>query len=244
MTAWDMTHDRGWVNIPEIELALTTDNPEIANWNGGLTVTAFAPGFTGLVATWSEYFGHPEPIGADLSECVYEEGTAECNASMEVQCQVPSSEVTITGGWHSDILRSTKFQWNMTLGPLSTNFAGRQVTEETPLPSTGQDTCWLQGSQKDPFDKVTGSTWTVRSGNTWGPDSIGYSVVQVDFYRAQGRAPCSTRFTQQMLINCGSEKRKYKEHQVGADIGTSTEPGKVTLKSIRAGQTSPPKTWP
>jgi len=43
--------DRGWVNIPEIEVALSSDSPQIANWTSGLTVTAFEPGFTGLIAT-------------------------------------------------------------------------------------------------------------------------------------------------------------------------------------------------
>jgi len=236
--------DRGWVNIPQNEVALSSDSPQIADWSSGLTVTAFSPGFTWLNASWTEYFGHPEPVGPDLSECVFEEGTAECSGNMDVQCTVPTGETTSTSGWHTELLNITKFKWSATLTPFSTNFTGRTVTESTTLPPSGIDNCWFPGSEKDPFNSVTGSSWTVGSSNLYGPDSIGYSVAQVDYYMAQRRVPCGTRFTQEMSINCPDGSNFYRSNEVGADILTSTTPGKVTLKSWRDGHGSPTKTWP
>jgi hypothetical protein len=71
----------------ELGVFLSSSNPAVADWTlgGSFEVTALAPGDIGLFASWQEYFGHPEPIGPDLSECVFEEGTAECGASMVVQ---------------------------------------------------------------------------------------------------------------------------------------------------------------
>jgi hypothetical protein len=77
-------NDKGWHGIFS-NYSLSSSNPGVADWNfaNPLTATAFAPGQTWLGATWQQFFGHPEPIGDGLSECIIGEGGAEANCEVQ-----------------------------------------------------------------------------------------------------------------------------------------------------------------
>jgi hypothetical protein len=158
----------------------------------------------------------------------------------EVQCSIPTGEGTTHDGW--DFL-GTKIKWFGTPFPITGNWAGRKIYEETELPENpNADTCWFQGSDHPKFNKVTNTPdqfWTVNSSGQWGPDVIGYSRDQVVYYRGINppRVPCRTRFGQKMFINCPNGKVNYAISTIGADIGATT------VSSTRGGITET-HNWP
>jgi len=109
---------------------------------------------------------------------------------------MPDGEITQSGGWYNG---GTTHVWNQTLTG-GGNYEGRQVVEWNA--GGGPDYCWYPGSQIDYADHVTGGQWTVQSGNTWGPDVVGWLPVAVGYYRNHGRSPCDTTMIQDMRIDC------------------------------------------
>lgn len=125
----------------------------------------------------------------------------------------PTGETTTSNGWGAGNLR-TVHKWKQSLTPNAASFKGRSVTERDPG-GGGPDTCWWPGSAFAKFTAITGGTWAVGSvadghlKNEWGDDHVGWFKTAVDYYRAQGRAPCQTQFPQDMHINGAGDPRYH-----------------------------------
>ena len=153
---------------------------------------------------------------------------------------LPQSETTAFQGWAKSISQATMGEWQQTIALQSVAYKGVTVQESNPG-GGGPDTCWFSGSKYTPFNSITGGTWTVKKGNIWGFDYVGYFQGPVTYYRAKGRAPCGTKFPQQMQIKYATGDPKFYNYGtvniLGGKIGTKT------VTSIRAGQ-SKTETWP
>ena len=210
----------------------STADPSIATVNSFGTVTAQnQPGTTSVTASWTAY---TYQWNANNEYCDQFNMTGDGIASFTTQCSIPTEEATMSTGW--DTIAGSKHKWVQRLLPINVSFAGRRIYERSnPNNPSTLDTCHFPNSRFDPFTQVTNlpnEYWTVAQGtNEWGPDKIGYSPEMVLYYRGEGKAPCGTRFTQVMYINCGNQLEFYSLDQIGADIGTTT------VSSTRAGQT-------
>jgi len=149
---------------------------------------------------------------------------------------LPQSETTAFKGWSG----STVGEWQQTIALKTVTYTGVTVQESNPG-GGGPDTCWFAGSTYAPFTAITGGTWTVAAGNTWGFDYVGWFSGAVTYYRAQGRAPCGTTFPQQMQIQFATGDPTFYNYgavnTLGGNIGTKT------VTSIRAGKSKTEK-WP
>lgn len=83
-------------------------------------------------------------------------------------------------------------RWRQTLHPPADDptfdFSGETV-QESDAPGPHSDTCWFDKSAFGKRDTITGGTWTVKAGNVWEFDSVGWLVRPqesdaVDYYRA------------------------------------------------------------
>ena len=222
-----------WYNISSSQVTFSSDNSGVATIASSGLATAVAPGTTNLrgsFETMGIWYSNPNEGG-----CVLQPVTTNCSAVCEVaDCSKPTGETTMSTEW-DNIVGSTH-KWVQRLLPFDTSFAGRVVFESDPG-GGGPDTCWFEGSERPKFTAVTGGTWTVAQGtNEWGPDKVGWSPASVTYYRAQGRAPCSTKFMQTMVIKCPNDpqdllRRPYVTQELGAAIGATT------VSSTRAGLT-------
>ena len=148
--------------------------------------------------------------------------------------------------------------WNQTLaGTLSpSEFEGRGVYEYSQ--GVGVDSCWFTTSKYPPFNSITtpGFLWYVSSKNGWGADWIGYSKLQVEYYRAKNRVPCGTSFTQIMVIDAaydpdntpayGSYLDENGDIFYGVPYETNTLGGNIAAaeaQSIRNSQQSTNTSW-
>jgi hypothetical protein len=163
-------------------------------------------------------------------------------------CDVPSGSPPETavqsGAWDAV---GGGAPWIQTLNPDTTNFAGHLVTEEDP--TGGSDGCYIVGDTVDELSAITGGLWSVHSSNQWGvgtgndgPDYVGYSKGQVDYYRNVYRYPCGTRFQQRMKINCSDPNpdgswSTYKLNGLGSDIDSTY------VSSIKNGSTAYNFSW-
>ncbi len=233
---WLTQYDADW----------SSNNESVASVSVGLA-QANAPGTATIKAEWYAdhyHFVSDDPPGAGGIEPIG--GTGSCELSnlrdhlsatatfTVVQCATPSGESTSGVGW--DTLDPTLHNYEQTLAPSGTSFVGRTVTEQDPG-GGGPDTCHFTDAAWDPYDKVTGGTWTVITGNKWHNDSVGYHSGAVSYYRNNGRAPCGTTYQQKMVISCSSGPILYVTNTLSAEI-TGT-----TVSSTRAGDTAI-KTWP
>jgi len=153
---------------------------------------------------------------------------------------LPPSETTAFKGWATSMSEPTIGQWRQTIGPKTIAYAAVTVQESDPG-GGGPDTCWFSGSKFAPFTAITGGTWVVQAGNTWGYDYVGWLKAAVMYYRNKGRAPCGTTFPQQMQVQFATGDTTFYNYlgvnTLGGNIGTTT------VTSIRAGK-SQTKTWP
>ncbi|MFN7947560.1 MAG: hypothetical protein U0Z53_19580 [Blastocatellia bacterium] len=210
-------------------ISFGSDNSGVATINSSGFSTATGAGATLFHATWNVDYWYLENI--ETGFCNSTPDTADCTASCTVECLIPTSESTVPVGW--DDIAGSKHKFIQRLLPATTSFAGRRVYEQDPG-GGGPDTCWFPGSERAKFEAVTNDPsqyWTVAQGtNQWGPDVIGWSPAAVTYYRAQGRAPCSTSFRQRMVINCGNTLTQYIIQDLAAAINSTT------VMSYRAGQ--------
>ena len=137
-----------------------------------------------------------------------------------MQCTQPTGESSTFGGWDDEDGKPTIAKWNQTLLPTSTNLAGRFVTETDP--GGGSDGCHFPNSEIDEVTAVNGTTWSVTSGNHWGPDGNGLFPSAVSYYQSHNRAPCTITIPQQMYISCGLNPINYVTHTLTYTIGTQT----------------------
>ena len=151
---------------------------------------------------------------------------------VQVACPTPTGETTAFAGW-----ADSTGKWTQTLSPTATNFVGRVVTEEDPG-NGGPDNCWFAGSAIPPITAITGGQWTVTTGNKWEFDFVGMGSTAVNYYRAQGRDPCSVTVPQRMVIdNCSTGTVTYRTNTLGYVIDATT------VSSIRDGQVAT-RNWP
>jgi hypothetical protein len=171
---------------------------------------------------------------------------------------VPTSETTViptAAQWDT----AHGAPWNQTLVPNSPSgeFEGRGAYEYPPI-GPGNDSCWFQGSAVPIFDAVTtpGFGWLVTSKNTWGTDFIGWNLAAVQYYRGKKRAPCSSTWQQQMVIdaafspnnpsNYGPYTDQYGNLFYGVPYETNTIRADITattVTSVRNGKVSANKVW-
>ncbi len=156
------------------------------------------------------------------------------STSMTVTVMLPTGETTASNGWDTGDGETTH-RWTQTLTPSTVDFSGIDVKESDP--GGGTDGCHFVGSAFARFDSITGGTWPVRAGNVWGDDFVGWFVPAVNYYRLQGRAPCTASFPQDMNVITPTGDLKYRTNQLSGTIGVTT------VGSSRDGQTAT-KTWP
>lgn len=212
-----------WLN------SLWTDNTSIATIQDSSQLYGAGPGGTYVNGTFDQTTWWND--GMDCYPSYYNAGD---NAPVDVQCPTPTGESTAAIGWKT--ANPTIHEWEQTLQPSTTNFAGRWVVEFDPG-GGGPDTCHFTNSQFDEFKSISAGSWQVESGNKWKPDGVGWNSNAVTYYRAQGRAPCGTTFSQQMKIDCGTGATPYITNTLACSF-TAT-----TVTSTRAGQTVT-RNWP
>lgn len=157
-------------------------------------------------------------------------GDGSCMSFNSTACPIPASETTTFSAWGVGN-SATLGLWNQNLRPATADFTGRRVTEQNPG-GGGPDSCWFQGSAIAPFIAITSGSWIVGGNNLWGADEVGWLASAVNYYRTQGRAPCSTQFPQRMVINCPHPLNlpTYQNNMLGGGIGVTT------VTTNRAGQ--------
>ena len=174
---------------------------------------------------------HP-PLGVD--GIVGTNTWGELHATAPGDHGLPLGETTNSNGWGTGT-NATVHRWRQQLQPTATSFRNCRVTEADP--GGGADGCHFPGSAFAPFNAVTGGTWTVDANNRWGDDWVGWFGNAVTYYRNQGRAPCSTSFSQSMRVVRPSGNVEYVSDTLVSTIGTTT------VSSTRAGQTAI-RAWP
>lgn len=148
---------------------------------------------------------------------------------------LPAGETTTTHGWAGGGVH----RWRQRLTPFATSFgsttAGRCRVREADG-GGGADTCHFAGSAFAPFTAITGGTWDVDGTNHWGDDFVGWFAPAVNYYRAQGRAPCFASFTQSMRVVRPAGDVEYRRNVLRSDIGvadvTSTRDGQAANRAF------------
>ncbi len=153
---------------------------------------------------------------------------------------LPKAEKTSFKGWATPVSQPTTGQWQQTIPPATITYAGVTVQESNPG-GGGPDTCWFAGSIYAPFTSITGGTWTVMAGNTWGFDYVGWFKAPVRYYRKHGRAPCGTTFPQQMQMQFATGDVTFYNYAGVNTLGGSFDA--TTVSSTRAGHTKT-RIWP
>jgi len=149
--------------------------------------------------------------------------------------------------------------WTQTFAPNSPSgeFEERAVYEF--VGGTGSDSCWFSGSAYQPFTSISkpGLGWFVTNKNTWGPDFIGWKLAAVQYYRTKKKAPCGTRFYQQVVIDAayspnnptsysGPYTSSNGETFYGVPFETNTLGGDIaatSVTSVRNGQVTTNTDW-
>lgn len=200
----------------------------------GTLVSGACPGtiftFGTIFYTWT---AHNNKSATDSFSATYTSPsfTVPTPFSVSVPVVRPDHETTIFTGWH----RKGPGNWKQTLYPPASDpgfdFSGEQVTEKDA--GGAADSCWFSGSIVKKTTGLFGGSWPVTSGNTWGPDSVGFTTAAIDYYRKQGRAPCAATVLQQMTIQSPADR---KPAQYGAVNTLQGLIGKKSITSIRAGK--------
>ena len=179
----------------------------------------------------------PWPVPASYSfkvSCTFIDPNEQYNESEThgVACPVPKGEAVqlddtkdktghLLFGW--DPNDPTLLDFKQTLYPNASTFAGAQVRETNAPSPMPKDTCHFPGSAVPDARTtgVTGSSWTVQSDGTWGPDQVGwpdrpninYSFGAVQYYRIKHKnigLPCYSEVYQQMqFMSCSSGPVNY-----------------------------------
>lgn len=154
-------------------------------------------------------------------------------------CIVPTTEVTMSGGWNSQWPTSHDFAGQ--LKPDIANFVGARVAEFQP--HAGNDGCYVPGLMPESFRfQLTGGDWFVGTGNVWQWDTVGFepnALTQIRSIRAQNGLPmpCHITVPQEMIVASCPNAPSYAVHNLTITIGLND----VTVG--RAG-VSITRTWP
>ncbi|MFC3692794.1 hypothetical protein ACFOWB_11295 [Chenggangzhangella methanolivorans] len=153
---------------------------------------------------------------------------------LKVKLVKPTSEASEFTRWFEDGLGL----WQQKLAAAADKdlkWSGTSVKETSPRPEKKtNDTCWCAGSTILPFYEISGGEWTVdEDTGEWGPDGVGWNTDAIDYYREKRRAPCGTRFRQQMqfmVVDTHPDWENYGKMNV---LGGSFD--NRTMTSLRAG---------
>jgi len=172
-------------------------------------------------------------------------------------CEIPSGESTAFNAWwkaHPFDMPGTDTigGWKQTLLPSSVNFGGRTVQEQdgNTVSNPGTDSCWRVQDRAlglTPATQITGGEWAIYEDNSWGDDLVGWVASAVNYYRQQGRVPCSSSVTQNMAISCNdidgalSAITSFEIYRPGVQLGMDLEDTRIT--SRRGGQAET-RVWP
>jgi hypothetical protein len=136
---------------------------------------------------------------------------------------LPDGESSEFTGWVDDTIG--RFYGH--LSPANGDYANTTVREHDP--GGGWDACWFPESEVLKFDKVTAPDWRWPvSGNSYGPDYVGWFANAVLYYRAYDRAPCAAEFPQEMIMQVpgtnvlGPFEFSYKVNWLAAEITQHT----------------------
>jgi hypothetical protein len=221
-----------WFPAPISETNYDSLNPNIVSFDSYTQVTALAGGTATLTASWPVYwFGRVCPNPNEECVCNAMPTTATAGAGVSVQCIYPTGETLAATGWADEFGWPTAQKWMMTLTPTTTNFAGRFVYETDP--GGGSDGCHFPGSILDPepscCDNTMPSTWTVESGNRWGPDFVGWLPSAVNYYQLERvtrglTMPCRATWPQRMNMTCGTlgASSNYVDNILYGEIDVTT----------------------
>lgn len=207
----------------------TSTDPSVASCNSSGFTTAISPGTAHLGASWTVLFWDFDYLSGGCTRYLE---NANPDATCDVQCLLPTGETSNSGGWDSSM--PTIHRWNQTLTG-SGNFVGRDIAESEG--TGGSDNCDWPDSEI-PKAHLTGLALTVTTGNNWGPDLVGYSPTAINYYRANGRAPCQAIVPQDMYISCPDMLHKYTSGNLVYGI-TATQ---ISIKRHSAATQT--KTWP
>jgi hypothetical protein len=220
-------------------LQYSSSNSNVITVSGN-TATLVGAGTAQVTASWDALTMTTHCFFSAEGDCVDATCTSRTvnnpivDDPVDSQCRTPAGETTSPVGWDSN--DPTVHKWDQTLAPTGTSFVGRTVLEQDPG-GGGPDTCHFSGSSFPPATSISSGNWTVSSGNHWGSDYVGWHSGAVTYYRAQGRAPCSTTFQQRMVIDCSTGPITYITNTLGGDINSTT------VVSRRAGSMAI-RTWP
>lgn len=153
---------------------------------------------------------------------------------VKVPVVYPDKEKTEFAGWRRDgygkwqgtLIKSSdpKFDWSL-----------NGVRETDPgFADPAADTCWCEGSIYDQFYKISGGDWDVTETGLWQFDNIGYGKEITAYYRKKRRAPCGTKFRQQMQFEATPVSSDWVDYgPVNTLVASMTY---STITSGRAGQ--------
>jgi hypothetical protein len=158
---------------------------------------------------------------------------APLNSMPQVPIVRPVGETTAAAGWDS----AGSGLWKQTLHPPADDpkfdFSFDLVQESDPG-GGGPDTCWFSGSAFAPFTSITGGTWAPDSKDVWKYDHVGWFTTAITYYRSKKRAPCGTKFPQQMQHEAQNVETSFVNYGPVNTLGGSFT--KTTATSKRAGK--------
>lgn len=219
--SWGCTHTGYWT-----DLYISGPDGSASGWDWGAQTSLSLPNHSG--GTYDIY----SSLNFDCT-CIQDAWTFDDFVQVQVPPPIPTGETITFLGWQGGGGIS---MWYQFLQPSNVNFAGRTVRE---VSGTGTDLCHFEGSARPPFTALTGGDWTVQADNGWGPDYLSWAADDITYYRAQGKAPCSTTIPQSMRINVpGQGYVEYLNHNLIFTIG-------VTSVTYQRGYADPAsKDWP
>jgi hypothetical protein len=162
--------------------------------------------------------------------------------SFSKPADLPTGESTTPVGWASAYPTVQQFRQELSGSNSNRPFDGRQVTEAAG--SSQGDTCFIPGGPLPPPPApqvpispfgVTGGWWSVGRyatpplhllSNYWIDDYVGLLPYAVEYYRAQGKAPCDA-WAQQFMKACSNGNncvfsQQYRSTFISAGL-TSTQ---------------------
>ncbi|RMG20538.1 MAG: hypothetical protein D6732_28610 [Methanobacteriota archaeon] len=160
------------------------------------------------------------------------------SVSLSLTIIKPTGEITeetgIWGSYMGFIGSPTVYNWKQTLQPVDVDFSKITVHERDL--GNSSNSCWFPGSQYSKDLQVDGSSWTVKNGNIWEPDQVGWKEEAVIYYRQEalnGRVnlPCEGILSQVMEVVLPSGNITYIQNILKVVIE-----GQNLVGSGRAGQ--------
>ena len=176
----------------------------IMNNNGGFSLTSTYQGSYPGCATTLTMSGTVSAPGCNVANGNWSNsGGLSGTFKMTHGCYYPTGETNQAfQGWAQQIQGSFVYEkaiFQVQLAPLVFNWGGRTISETFPQPAV--DGCWWPLSAIPKLVTIATRSTTVDSTAAYS-DSIGPLTIAVDYYRQQGRTPCSLTTQQVLVIDC------------------------------------------